>query len=223
MIVAFIAIAGLLLSNKDDVVSFINKHNINWFEHNLVSTPIDDNSLNGNGNGNPRASDALKESDSDSSTNKLIATGNEITSSSPTIDVKNAIRLTDHVSQTPIKVQATVIAITNPPIITTQYAPAWKSLINKIVSSNKNDLVAVNAAENVDKALATASAQQKSTTNQTPTKTTTTAPVPHASSECFAASDCKTAPILMDFHTFRFFFFVSLYLPFVLCCCCSST
>lgn len=38
MILVFIAIAGLLLSNKDNVISFINKHNINWFERNLVNS-----------------------------------------------------------------------------------------------------------------------------------------------------------------------------------------
>ncbi|XP_055318186.1 uncharacterized protein DDB_G0286379-like [Sitodiplosis mosellana] len=202
MIVAFIAIAGLLLSNKDDVVRFINKHNINWFERNLVSQQI--NKQHNKGTIYHSVSDSLKaasssssNSNSNSNSNKLIAFGNEAHD-------KNAIHLMDDVmvSQTPVKVPnqlappppppppppavaATVIAITNPPIvseeITTQYA--WKSLINKIVNSNKNELVAVNSVGIVDKVRSTVASSQlfKVTTNATPTKTTTLAPVQHES------------------------------------------
>lgn len=205
MIVAFIAIAGLLLSNKDDVVSFINKHNINWFERNLVNTQI--NKQHNKGTIHHSVSDALKSassssSSSNSNSNKLIAFGNEVN------DNKNAIHLMDDplVSEAPIRVPskqpalpsppaavpavaATVIAITNPPIIseeiTTQYAPAWKNLINKIVNSNKNEPVAVNSVGIVDKARSTVASAQllKATTDATPTKTTTLAPVQHESSK----------------------------------------
>lgn len=198
MIVAFIAIAGLLLSNKDDVVSFINKHNINWFERNLVNTQI--NKQQNKATVHHSVSDSqLKPataSNSNSKSNKLIAFGNEV-------HEKNAIQPTENVmiSQTPVKVSsnqrpaavplapATVIAITNPPIIseeiTTQYAPAWKSLINKIVNSNKADLVAVNSVGIVRSTVAAASQPLKATTNATPIKTTTLAPVQHESSKYF--------------------------------------
>lgn len=185
MIVASIAIAGLLLSNKDDVVSFINKHNNNWFERNLVRTQINKQKYHDKGNQNPN------DSSNSSASNKLIGLGNEKT-------VKNSIRMTDKLlSQTPVKLlsgasraaavsQPSVITITNPPIsteeITTHY-PAWESLINKIVNSNKNDLAAMNSLENVDKTLSTvAIAQFETTTNLTPTKPTTLAPDQHESS-----------------------------------------
>lgn len=201
MILAFIAIAGLLLSNKDNVISFINKHNINWFERNLVNTQI--NKQQNKGTVYHSVSDFMKSSsnsnsNSNSKSNKLIAFGNEAHD-------KNAIQLMDSVSQAPVKVPtnqpappppaaaaavaaATVIAITNPPIIreeiTTQYAPAWKNLINKIVNSNKNELVAVNSVGIVDKMRSTITSSQllKTTKISKPIKTTTSAPVQHEDS-----------------------------------------
>lgn len=191
MIIAFIAIAGLLLSNKDDVVSFINKHNINWFERNLVSTQF--SKFSQHKDTSVPFSDTLTSSDG-----KLIALKNEATTHE-----KHEIRTGDAMeSQTPIKMLieapatlSTEIVITKPPIIsdeiTTQYAPAWKSLIDKIINSNKNELVASNSVGNVHRAWSTVSlVQQKSTTYATPTKKTTLAPVQHGSSKFDSLSDC---------------------------------
>lgn len=202
MIVAFIAIVGLLLSNKNDVVSFINKHNINWFERNLVSTQFNKISQSDKVNGNV-FSDALK-----SSNNDLIALKTDIITNK-----KHDIRFMDvgMVSQQPTDlptIRTTDTVITKPPInsdeITTKFAPAWKSLINKIINSNKNELVASNSVENVHKTWSTVSlSQQKSTTTiSTPTKKTTLAPVQHESSKL---NSCK-----------NFLIHLNLLMPFIL-------
>lgn len=189
MIVAFIAIAGLLLSNKDDVVSFINKHNINWFERNLVNTKI--NKQQNKGIVYHSVIDTMK-SGSDSNSNKLIAFGNEVNDNNAIHMMENVMMVSETPIMVPVKqppsAPVTVIAITNPPIIseeiTTQYAPAWKNLINKIVNSNSNDFDAVNPVGMVDKVRSTVATQLlKTTIHATPTKTTTLAPVQHESSK----------------------------------------
>lgn len=151
---------------------------MNWFERNLVHSQINkknhaqDDTLNhGMNSVNEAANAATKPS---LTNNKFIAFKTEARE-------KNAIHLTDKVvSQQPtIKPQSsptTVIAVTKPPIhseeTTTQYAPAWKSLINKIVNSNKNDLAEMNPVRSVDKAWSTVIAKLRATTNSMPTKTT---------------------------------------------------
>lgn len=190
MILACIAIAGLLLSNKDDVVSFINKHNINWFERNLESNTQINKQTQYKGNGNNNKINGPQ-----------MTTKNTKVAPPPMDDnvaaVKDSIMMTNdpnnRASQKMHQIsQTTVIAITNPPIqsdvpTTQQYAPpAWKNLINKIVNSNKNEFVAVNSIGNLNKPLSTMVAQIKTTTNPTPTKIITLAPVQqHESSKLF--------------------------------------
>lgn len=191
MILACVAIAGLLLSNKDDVVSFINKHNINWFERNLESNSQINKQTQYKGNGNNNKSNGPQMT-------------TKITKVAPPMDdnvaaVKDSMQMiandpNNHASQKMQQIrQTTVIAITNPPIhsdvpTTQQYAPpAWKNLINKIVNSNKNEFVAVNSIGNLNKPLSTMVAQIKTTTNPTPTKIITLAPVQqHESSKLIA-------------------------------------
>ncbi|XP_031616637.1 uncharacterized protein LOC116336714 [Contarinia nasturtii] len=204
MIITFIAIAGLLLSNKDDVVRFINKHNINWFERNLVHTQINNNKQqtkdthNQNQNNvNSGSSDALNTAKA--SSQKLIALGYDGAHERNAIDLMNKKMMA---SSNKASLTATAgtgtnraTVITNPPIssekITTQYAPAWKNLIiNKIVNSNNKELDAMNSEGNVETRSTSMNAQIKATTRVTPTLatltiTTTTittlAPVQHES------------------------------------------
>lgn len=193
MILAFVAIAGLLLSNKDDVVSFINKHNINWFERSLESNQhINAKQPQYNGNGN-KISAPMK-----STSNHKLAQAPDNRAAIVSADVRPIQRMDDdvHSHDAPSKTQAnhqtTVIALTNPSIggggdgvVTTEYAPTWKNLINKIVNSNKNDVVAVNSIRNMKKPWTTMVAQLKTTTNATPTKLNTLAPVQQESSRFF--------------------------------------
>lgn len=153
---------------------------MNWFERNLVHSQINkhnaqDDTLN-KYDMNNRNDAAVAATKSSMMTNKPLHTLQ--------LDAHqmNGQHLPDNavVSEQPtIKAQfspTTVIAVTKPPIrseeITTQYAPAWKSLINKIVNSNKNELVDVNPIKNVDKAWSTVIAKLRATTNSIPIKTT---------------------------------------------------
>lgn len=218
MILALIAIAGLLLSNKDDVVSFINKHNINWFERNLESNaqinkqPQYKGNDNGNGNGNRNGNGNSKGNNNKFSVPQLQleSSNNKLDSIDSLVSMKNTRQMTG-VSRAPNKMQAiqtTVIAITNPPIrsedVTTQNAPAWKNLINKIVNSNKNEVVAMNTLENLKtKPLPTMAVQLKTTANATPTKIATQAPVQQESSEYLSSSLVAfISEYNSDFHIF---------------------
>lgn len=138
------------------MVSFINKHNINWFERNLKSTHINDSPHKDNN----EFSVSVKLLN-----NKFRPFGNGGNRRDQLQDIDDA----------PVQqklAQTTVLAITNPPIIsrkkTTEYTPGWDNLINKIVSSNKNGLVALSPIRSVEKPWSTLIAQLTTTTYATP-------------------------------------------------------
>lgn len=188
MVLAFIAIAGLLLSNKDNVISFINKHNINWFERNLMNShqqqQIDKKLNAADENGAANAADIALNNERELNGNvgspqSMVARG-----------MGNVQAIAATAKPATKIITKPVIAITNPPVhddntigatATAQYEPAWKSLIDKIAAANsnrKNDNFAAMNSEigrNVEKAWSTVMDKIRATTTMsTPTTTTTT-------------------------------------------------
>lgn len=200
MVLAFVAIAGLLLSNKDNVISFINKHNINWFERNLVNSQQQqqhqiDKKLKAAAS--PYDNGAAT---ADVAQNQLTALNNERELNANVVSPQSMVAngmgniqaMAAGAAATTAKpatktITKTVIAITNPSArdetitaATAQYEPAWKSLIDKITAANSNrksdNYLAMDNAigRNVEKAWSTVMAKIRATTTMS-TPTTTTA------------------------------------------------
>lgn len=165
---------------------------MNWFERNLVNAQQINKHFLQKTKGHEIIS-ANEEILQSNNNNQLIAPDTDIKYAPNAIRAANVIESQTTTAKPQINqqqqqqsTQASVIAVTNPPIIsdeiTTKYAPPWKSLINKIVQSNKKDAIELkNPIRTVDKAWSTVMAQLRATTTPTPIKTTTS-PVPPESS-----------------------------------------
>lgn len=156
MILIFVGIAGLIFSNKIDVIRFINKHNIKWFERQQA--------LNLN--------NAHQQIDKTAQQPTTLNHSNGINLNSSSNQMVNETNITKR-----LQITSTITPITtNPPIhnqdVITQHTTAWKSLINKIVSSNKNDIDDMNVIKSVNKQ-STVEIINHDTTNFIPPKTTT--------------------------------------------------
>lgn len=184
---------------------------MNWFERNLVNSQINNkHTATATASAGAGAEAVTAPADKNSRNMNSVNEVNVLLKSSNNNDQLNALKIETHdmnairlannvVGQVPTQqvnptiststTITTVIAITKPPILsepsTTQFAPAWKSLIHKIVNSNKNDIVDVNPVKNVDKAWSTVLAKFRATTLSIPIKLPTQAPATQDSSKSF--------------------------------------
>lgn len=129
-----------------DVIRFINKHNIKWFERpQIVGTAAHvsenkiNNSISSNNNNATRKFEPLR--------NSMYV--DDYDRSEPNKANRESTKATAFVSST--SPPPTVPSITINKETTTKYAPAWKNLINKAVKSNKIiDALAQNIVDTAD-------------------------------------------------------------------------
>lgn len=159
MILAFIAIAGLLLSNKDtqqQLLKFINKHN-NWLERSLASTQTEHLATFNH----ERDLNIISQSNGPATTVK-----------SPT---KTVIEITN---APPIEtITTTTTTTTTAAAAAAQYA--WKSVIDKIKAANSNknsNFVAINDGNARRQAWSTVMARIRATTTTMAAPAMTTPP-----------------------------------------------
>lgn len=185
-----VGIAALILANKMDVIRFINKHNIKWFEHQRSGHKQSNSEqlqqplptiITNNSNKNIYENNRISNSNNNNATRMIEHLANSLYVDDYDRSESNkanilSIKTTEIVSTTTPSPSPTIPSIILRKETTTKFTPAWKNLINNAVKSNKNIdmLERSNSVETVDETPPTVLQTtklfvQKSTTTAAPT------------------------------------------------------